>query len=267
MKTLVGIFHSDTDAAAALQDLVAKGFSQDQFVLMTPETISTNLTPNSAKPEPIGACGVNSGQVGGAIAGFASGVLGGAMVSLALPGIGPIIAVGTLALAGSLGAVAGGMVGNLVQETYTPTLPPEDLFIYENALRRGAQLLIIQPSNDQRALMAQDIIDAHNATSTEEAWAQWWQQLSEHEAAVNRTESALPFAQIEPEYRRGFQTALDGRLRGKSTADQEALLKQYYGEAAQSPSFRKGFTRGALYYQALLEHGDPKRTKAFADVG
>jgi hypothetical protein len=264
MKTLVGIFHSHTDAEAAVQELIAKGFSQDQFILMTPARDSSALPSDSAKPEPLGACGANAGQVGGAITGFASGILGGAIMSLALPGVGPVIAIGALALGGSFGAVAGGIVGNLVQETYAPTLPPEDPFIYEDALRQGARLLIIQPSDDQKAQMAHEILNAHKAMSPNEAWEQWWQRLSEHEATVYGVHSSTPFLQIEGEYRRGFQAALDGRLRGKPTADQEALLTQYYGEAAQTPFFRQGFTRGALYYQALTERGDPKRTEAFA---
>jgi hypothetical protein len=264
MRTLVGIFYSHTDAEAAVQELVAEGFSQDQFVLMTPERESPALTPDSGKPEPLGACGASAGQVGGAITGFASGILGGAIVSLALPGVGPVIAIGALALGGSFGAVAGGIVGNFVQETYAPTLPPDDLFIYEDALRQGARLLIIQPSNDQRAQAAHEILNAHKATSSEDAWEQWWQRLSEHEATAYGTDSPTPFPQIEAEYRRGFQAALDGRLRGKPTADQEALLTQYYGDAAQSTVFRQGFARGDLYYQALAERGDPKRTEAFA---
>jgi hypothetical protein len=264
MKTLVGIFYSHTDAEAAVQELVAKGFSQDQFVLMTPEREDTALTPDSAKPEPLGACGASAGQVGGAITGFASGILGGAIVSLALPGVGPVIAIGALALGGSFGAVAGGVVGNLVQETYAPALPPDDLFIFEDALRQGARLLIIQPSDEQRAQTAHAVLNAHKALSPNEAWDQWWKRLSEHEAAAYGTGSPAPFSQIEGEYRRGFQAALEGRLRGKPAADQEALLEQYYGQDALTPIFRQGFARGALYYQALAERGDPERAEAFA---
>jgi hypothetical protein len=265
MKTLVGIFHSPEDAEAAVQKLVAKGFSQDQFVLLTPQGDSSSLSPHDAKPEPLGACGASAGQVGGAITGFAGGILSGAIISLALPGVGPLIAIGALAVGGSFGAVAGGVVGNLVQETYVPTLPPDDLFIYEEALRQRAYLLIIQPSDDRRAQMASEILDTHKALSTIAAWDQWWQRLAKHEAAAYETNPSLSFSQIEREYRRGFQAALDGRLRGKPTADQEALLTQYYEEAMQ-PGFRQGFARGVLYYQALAERGDPKRTEAFAGV-
>src|SRR5215813_6477915 len=105
MTTLVGIFHSSIEAEAALEELRANGFPQDQFVLMAPETHSSKLTEGAARPEPQGACGVNAGQVAGAITGFAGGLLSGAIVSLALPGVGPIVAIGTLALGGSLGAV------------------------------------------------------------------------------------------------------------------------------------------------------------------
>lgn len=266
MKTLVGIFYSQVNAEAALQDLIAQGFSQDQFVLMAPKTHAPMPAESGPKAEPQGACGANVGQVAGAITGFASGILGAAIVSLALPGVGPIIVIGALALGGSFGALAGGVVGNVVQETYAPTVPLEDIFIYEEALRQGARLLIIQPSDDEWARMAHTILNTHEALLTDDAWRQWWQGLSGNEAAAYGTASATSFAQIEEEYRRGFQAALDGRLRGKSPKEQESLVKEYYEEAARVPPFHQGFARGHLYYQELLERGDPKRSEAFAGM-
>jgi hypothetical protein len=266
MKTLVGIFDSHVEVEAALQDLRAKGFSQEHLVLMAPETHAPMPAESGPKAESPGACGANTGQVAGAITGFASGILGAAIVSLALPGVGSILAIGALALGGSFGAVAGGVVGNMVQETYAPTVPLEDIFIYEEALRQGARLLIIQPSDDVWARMARTILNTHGARFTDDAWRQWWQRLSGNEAAAYGTASVTSFAQIEAEYHRGFQAALDGRLRGKSPEEQESLVKDYYGVAAQAPPFQQGVARGHLYYQELLERGDPKRAEAFAQM-
>jgi hypothetical protein len=126
--------------------------------------------------------------------------------------------------------------------------------------------LIIQPSDDVRAQMARTILDTHGAISTDDAWRQWWQRLSGNEAAAYGTASVTPFAQIEEEYHRGVQAALDGRLRGKSPGEQEARVKEYYGEAAQGRPFQQGFARGHLYYQELSERGDPKRSEAFAGM-
>ncbi|NOT57712.1 MAG: hypothetical protein HOP18_24165, partial [Deltaproteobacteria bacterium] len=166
----------------------------------------------------------------------------------------------------SFGALAGGVVGNAVQETYAPAVPLEDIFIYEEALRQGAWLLIIQPSDDVSAQMARSTLTTHGAMLTGDAWRLWWQGISGNEAAAYGTASVTAFAQIEDEYYRGFQAALAGRLRGKSPEEQESLVQESYGAAAQAPPFQQGFARGHRYYQELLERGDPKRSGAFAGM-
>jgi len=266
MKTMVGIFRSLTDAEAALEDLRANTFSQDQFLLLTPQTLSTGpLTEKGPAPEPPGACGANAGQVSGAITGFASGILGGALVGLAIPGIGPILTIGALALGGSFGAVVGGVVGNNVQLSADSVVSPEERFIYEYVLRQGAQVLIIQPTDDQRAEMAHNILIRHGAEDSVQAREQWWQQLKTNEASAY-TNPAVPFSIIEARYRQGFEAALDARLRGKTPEEKEAFLAQYHSTVAQDEAFRQGFSRGESYYTALVERGDPRRSTAFAAI-
>ena len=268
MRTIVaGIFRSPVAAEAALQDLRSSTFPQERFILLTPETLSQNNLPETTalQPEPPGACGANAGQVGGAITGFASGILGGALVSLAIPGVGPILAIGTLALGGGFGAVVGGVVGNAVQVTSESLLSPDEYFFYENVLRQGAQVLIIQPNDDEQAEVARGILTRHGAESMTQAREAWWQKLRANEESAHADVSP-PFSQIEDQYRRGFETALDVRLRGKTPEEQEAFLSQYHSAVAQDDAFRRGFTRGTQYYEALVERGDPRRATAFAAV-
>ena len=268
MRTIVaGIFRSLAAAEAALQDLRSRNFTQEQFVLLTPETLSTNSLPETTalQPEPPGACGANAGQVGGAITGFASGILGGALVSLAIPGVGPILAVGALALGGGFGAVVGGVVGNAVQVTTESLLSSEEYFFYEEVLRQGAQVLIIQPNDDEQAEVVRDILTKHGAESMTLAREGWWQKLRTNEESAY-SDMSRPFSQVEDRYRRGFETALDVRLRGKTPEEREAFLAQYYSAVAQDVAFRRGFTRGTQYYEALMERGDPRRSTAFAAV-
>lgn len=264
MRTLIGIFRSLAAAEAALQDLQSSNFSQDQFILLTPETLSRqNLTENALTPEPPGACGANVGQVGGAITGFASGILGGALVSLMIPGLGPIVAIGALALGGGFGAVAGGVVGNAVQVAAEPVVPTEEHFIYEEALRQGAQVLIIQLNNDEYAELARSILATHGAENATQAREHWWQQLRVNEASAYMHESE-PFSLIEARYRRGFEAALDVRLRGKTREEKDTFLAQHHPPTARDDAFHRGFARGGSYYEALLERGDPRRSTAFA---
>jgi len=266
MKTLAGIFRSPGAAEAALQDLRVNNFSQDQFILLTPETLSTqNLTENALAPEPPGACGANAGQVSGAITGFASGILGGALVSLMIPGAGPIVAIGALAFGGSFGALAGGVVGNVVQMTSEPAVPPDEHFLYEEALRQGAQVLIIQPNDDKQAECARSILVTHEAENGTHAREQWWQQMRANEAS-EYVNIAGPLSMIEARYRQGFEAALDARLRGKTPEEKETFLAQHHSALAQDEVFRRGFTRGESYYQALVERGDPRRSTAFAAI-
>jgi hypothetical protein len=266
-KIVAGIFRSPVAAEAALQDLRSSNFAQEQFILLTPETLSkNNLSETTAlQPEPPGACGANAGQVGGAITGFASGILGGALVSLAIPGVGPILAIGTLALGGGFGAVVGGVVGNAVQVTSESLLSPDEYFFYEDVLRQGTQVLIIQPNDDEEVEVARGILTRHGAESMTQAREEWWQNLRANEESAY-SDVSRPFSTVEDRYRRGFETALDVRLRGKTPEEQEAFLSQYHSAVAQDEAFRRGFTRGTQYYEALVERGDPRRATAFAAV-
>jgi outer membrane lipoprotein SlyB len=264
METLIGIFRSPASAEAALQDLLSNNISQNQFTLLTRETLSTtNLTEITSTLEPPGACGANSGQVGGAIAGFAGGILSGALVSLMVPGLGPLIAVGALAFGGGLGAVAGGVVGNAVQIAAESIFPLEEHFIYEEALRQGAQVLIIQPSDDEFMEVARRILATHGAENATQARERWWQQLRANEASAY-TDASEPFSMIEAQYRQGFEAALDARLRAKTHEEEEDFLTQSHSAVMQNEAFRRGFTRGKAYYEALVERGDPRRSTAFA---
>jgi hypothetical protein len=268
MKTLVGIFPAPgfSAAAAALQDLRENNFSQDQFILLTSDTLSTkSLSEATPTPEPPGACGANTGQVSGAITGFASGILGGALVSLLVPGIGPILAVGALAFGGSLGAVAGGVVGNAVQVNLEPTFLPEEQFIYEEALRQGAQVLVIQPTSSADEEVARNILATHGAENATQARERWWHQLRTNEENTYPQE-AEPFSIVETRYRQGFEAALNARLRGKTREEKDAFLVHHHATMASDDAFRRGFARGEHYYEAILTRGDPRRSTAFAAI-
>src|SRR5262249_33375387 len=163
-----------------------------------------------------------------------------------IPGVGPIMAVGTLALGGGLGAVAGGVVGHAVQTSVEPILLPEEQFIYEEGLRQGAQVLIIEPNTDEREEVARRILAAHGAEDATQAREHWWQQLRANEQSAYPNESE-PFAVIESRYRQGLEAALDARLRGKTREEKDAFLAQHYSTAAQNHAFRRGFARGEQY--------------------
>lgn len=73
--------------------------------------------------------------------GLASGVgAAGAVMSAMVPGVGPYLAVGLAgaALLGMIGAAAGGAI----EKSLSDGLPADELFVYEDALRKGQTVII-----------------------------------------------------------------------------------------------------------------------------
>src|SRR5215218_9908135 len=111
-KTIVGLFDTFPEAQGAVQDLVNKGFPRDNISIAANNAMG-EYTQSSASSEEW------SGTATGAAAGATIGGIGGLLVglgTLAIPGVGPIVAAGPLiaALTGAgVGAMAGGLIGAL----------------------------------------------------------------------------------------------------------------------------------------------------------
>ena len=145
MKTTVGIFERRDDAARAAEQLRSLGIPDNNIDLLTPdaseqrrEAVATTETEQPGMGKALG------GVVGGAI-GAASGMsLGAAAASLFIPGVGPIIATGIIgaALFGAGGAIGGAAAGKALEEGMSDGLPKDEMFVYEDALRRGRTVVI-----------------------------------------------------------------------------------------------------------------------------
>jgi len=141
MKTVVGTYDNIQTAYSVANDLIAAGYSRNDI------SVVANDAKNEYAPY-TDANYVNSGDdvAKGAGIGAAIGGLGGLLVglgTLAIPGVGPVIAAGPLlaALTGAgVGAVTGGIVGALVDLG----IPDEEAHIYSEGLRRGHVLVIAQ---------------------------------------------------------------------------------------------------------------------------
>lgn len=147
MKTLVGIFPSPTAAVDAFRELREAGLTKDQLLLTAqlPESTDPQAVATAEPGSTPGACGFTEGNMAGALIGFASGFAGGAAVSFFVPGIGPVLTLGAVALGTLLGVTAGGAIGGAVQHTFMPELPYDHRFVYIEALRRGHWLVIAEP--------------------------------------------------------------------------------------------------------------------------
>jgi hypothetical protein len=252
MEMLVGIFHSAMAATGASKALHAAGITAGHLMLLTPETGSAGLHTVSSE-HPAGACDVKAGHVLGAATGFAGGLLGSAAVMLVVPGVGPILAVGALVASVLVGVTVGATVGGLVQSTFTMALAPEDVFVYEEALRQQCSLLLVKPVDEHQHEMVRVLFARLGTERLNDLREHWWRRQRQQEAvAYHRTHEE--FAAHEVSYRRGFEAALDVRGRGKSYTEAAHMLAQRDPAMYQDDVFRYGFERGQVYYHAMLTH-------------
>jgi hypothetical protein len=104
MGTVVGAFETREMAERAVNDLMAAGFRADQLSVLGRHGELADVTPEG---ETATRTAAGTG-IGAAVGGLGSLLLGAA--ALAIPGIGPVLALGSWASAFSL-AVGGGLVG------------------------------------------------------------------------------------------------------------------------------------------------------------
>jgi hypothetical protein len=136
---VVGLFHNQADAEKAIRRLKNEGFSEDQIgVAIKDRERQVDLIEGTGTQAAEGAA---TGAIGGGVLGGVIGLLAG-VGALAIPGVGPIIAGGTLAstLAGAgIGAAAGGLLGALVGMG----VPEEDAQHFDEGFRAGGTLVTV----------------------------------------------------------------------------------------------------------------------------
>src|SRR3954454_7652380 len=141
--TVVGLFHNQADAERAIHNLKERGFSENQIgVAIKDRQQQKDLIEGTGTQA---AEGATTGAIGGGVLGGVIGLLAG-VGALAIPGVGPIIAGGTLAstLAGAgIGAAAGGLLGALVGMG----VPEEDAKHFDQGFRSGGTLVTVSAAN------------------------------------------------------------------------------------------------------------------------
>ena len=141
--TVVGLFQNQADAERAIRRLKEEGFSESQIgVAIKDRHQQQDLVEGTGTQAAEGAA---TGAIGGGVLGGVIGLLAG-VGALAIPGVGPIIAGGTLAstLAGAgIGAAAGGLLGALVGMG----VPEEDARHFDEGFRAGGTLVTVNAGN------------------------------------------------------------------------------------------------------------------------
>jgi hypothetical protein len=252
MYPVVGIFTTRTDAERTGDHLRALGIPQDHINLLSPCAPEDEMeaAPMMDTERPL------MGKVLGGLVGFAMGGGGGLLAARAaavfLPGVGPILAIGTVgaALLTLSGTIVGVEVGGMVDNALTTGVPKDEMFVYEDALRRGRTVLIALAEDRLQADAAHRILEQAAAESIDAARHMWWMGLRDAEQAAYIAHGG-DFVADEPTYRRGFEAALHPETHGKSYEEALAYLRAHDGDVCGQECFRRGYERGRAHGEAL----------------
>lgn len=151
---VTGLFRDRDSAERAYQSAAERGYGRnDVNVVMSDDTRKRHFSGEAGAPETeLGSKAAEGAGVGGAIGG-ALGAIAAAIAavgtSVAIPGLGLVIA-GPLAAA-LAGAGAGGVTGGLVGALIGAGIPEERVKKYESGIKEGGILMGVKPRSPEDA--------------------------------------------------------------------------------------------------------------------
>jgi len=151
-RLVTGLFPDRDSAEAAYAAASERGYTKDDVnLVMSDETRATHFAPGGVETE-LGNKAAKGAGVGGAIGGTLGAIAAAVAAvgtTLALPGLGLVIA-GPLAAAvagAGAGAAGGGLIGALIGWS----MPEERVKRYEEGIRNGGILMGLHARNDDDA--------------------------------------------------------------------------------------------------------------------
>ena len=176
-QTVVGLFRDPIEAQVAVRDLKDAGFAEDHVSVVAREESANQI---AAEHEP-----TEGTAKGAALGGVAGALLG--VAAMAIPGIGPVLAIGPLAAAltgAGVGAATGGMLGALADMG----VPEREAQHLADAIRQGGTLVVVHAS-EKTCDAARTILDQHGALELgpgiDQARAEGWSPADPHSEAAN----------------------------------------------------------------------------------
>jgi anti-sigma B factor antagonist len=157
VETAIGVFSSREKAEEAVKELLQS---------RVPEASLVFLTRSESEAKTVGKqFGAYAGGLVGGAAGMSAGVV--AATLLAVPGIGPVFALGfgAAALLGLVGAGTGSAVGASIAKDSNAPLPTtgtgssEDLVFFRRVLNEGHSLIVVRTESSQLAAISCEILD------------------------------------------------------------------------------------------------------------
>jgi hypothetical protein len=260
MEAVTGVFTTRAAAEAALQQIHKAGISSHKTTLLTPG--SANEIAKEVRTVPIDAAEQpGMGKAFGALLGAGVGFTGGSVLMALVPGVGAVTALGLLGagILGAAGATVGAAAGSKAERASYEGLPEDEIFVYEDALRKGRSVVVALADDESTASRVRDVLKQENAESIDAARDQWWIGLRPGEQARYST-SGRSFSSDEHFFRLGFQAAMHARTRcmefDQVSAEMDAALEdvksKYPGADVEQP-FLQGYRRGREHYQQLCD--------------
>jgi hypothetical protein len=149
---MTGLFRDRDSAERAYGGLTRRGYEADDVnLIMSDETRRRHFAGDAAKTD-MGTKAAAGAGVGGALGGTAGAIaaaLAAVGTSIAIPGLGLVVA-GPVAAA-LAGAGAGGAAGSLIGALVGWGIPEDRVNEYERGLREGGIVMGVRPRSDQDA--------------------------------------------------------------------------------------------------------------------
>jgi hypothetical protein len=167
-KAVIAIAKSEDQAVGIVEQLKAAGFSNNDVSVLLPDRAgSRDFAHEHHTKAPEGAA------TGAVVGGLAAGALGWlvGIGSLAIPGVGPLIAAGPI-MAALSGAAAGGAVGGIAGALVGLGIPEYEAKQYEGKVKNGNILISVHTDDSKQRQIAKEIFErahAEDVSSTGEA--------------------------------------------------------------------------------------------------
>lgn len=271
MEAITGVFQTRSEAERALREVQNAGVDADRVTLLVPGSVDqvekeVRSVPTDSTEQP------GMGNAMGALLGGGIGITGGSVLMALVPGLGPVTALGLLGagILGAAGASVGAVIGSKAEKSTIEGLPEDEIFVYEDALRKGRSVVVALVENQGSESLVRDLLKRNGAETVDDAREQWWTGLrsaekGHYDGAMQKAgqSPARNFTDDEKFYRLGFEAALHARTRcmefDQVSAEMDAALeevkRQYPGQQVDD-AFTRGYQRGREYYQHLCDESN-----------
>ena len=136
-------------------------------------------------------------------------------------------------------------------------LPHDELYIYEDALRKGRTVVIALADSDPVAEQARTELSRAGAESVDAAREAWWIGLRDAEEE-HYAKQGGDFKIDEAVYRLGFEAALRPGRRDQTYDQAAANVEAEYRNESTKAAFRHGYERGLRYSRYIRQSKESK---------